>query len=66
MEDGIERSMFDYNEPSMKQCKKVYLCILNEGCEPKRYVIIDNLDLLREFTQNIACEIKICNINDIH
>ena len=42
------------------------MCILNEGCESKRYVIIDNIELVREFTKNIACEIKICNINDMH
>ena len=69
MEDGLERTMFDYDRTerdNQTQCKKkVYMCILNEGCESKRYVIIDNIELVREFTKNIACEIKICNINDI-
>ena len=66
MEDGLEQNMLHYNRTDQTQDKKtVYLCILNEDGETKKYVIIDNIKQVREFTKNITCEIKICKMNDI-
>lgn len=32
----------------------------------KKYVIIDNIEKVREFSKNLNCDIEICKINGAH
>lgn len=75
MEDGLEQNMGNYNVDQQKQRednsgtsaeefeKVVYLCILKDECGVKKYVIIDNIEKVREFSKNLNCDIEICKIN---
>ncbi len=78
MEDGLEQNMGNYNVDQLKQRednsgtsaeefeKVVYLCILKDECGVKKYVIIDNIEKVREFSKNLNCDIEICKINGAH
>ena len=78
MEDGLEQNMGNYNvdqqikreDNSEKLAeefgKVVYLCILKDECGVKKYVIIDSIEKVREFSKNLNCNIEICKINGEH
>ena len=65
MEDGLEQNMGNYNVDQQINPGKsvVYLCILKDECGVKKYVIIDNIEKLHEFSKNLTCNIEICKIN---
>ena len=68
MEDGLEQNMGNYNVDQQMQRednsrKVVYLCILTDEGGIKKYVIIDNIEKVREFSKNLKCDIEICKIN---
>ena len=64
MEDGLEQNMGNYNvDQQINPGKVVYLCILKDECGVKKYVIIDNIEKVREFSKNLKCDIEICKIN---
>jgi hypothetical protein len=74
MEDGLEQNMGNYNidqqihsGKSPEEFEKVvYLCILKDKGGAKKYVIIDKIEKVREFSKNLNCNIEICKINDEH
>ena len=74
MEDGLEQNMGNYNVDqqlnsgkSVEEFEKVvYLCILKDECGVKKYVIIDSIEKVREFSKNLDCNIEICKINGAH
>ena len=67
MEDGLEQNMGNYNvDQQINPGKVVYLCILKDECGVKKYVIIDNIEKVREFSKNLDCNIEICKINGAH
>jgi len=74
MEDGLEQNMGNYNVDQQMQSEKsveefgkvVYLCILKDECGIKKYVIIDNIEKVNEFSKNLNCNIEICKINGEH
>lgn len=71
MEDGLEQNMGNYNvqqqlnpgKSAEEFGKVVYLCILKDEGGIKKYVIIDNIEKVREFSKNLNCNIEICKIN---
>ena len=68
MEDGLEQNMGNYNVGEQIQRednsgKVVYLCIIKDECGVKKYVIIDNIEKVREFSKKLNCDIEICKIN---
>ena len=68
MEDGLEQNMGNYNVDQQMQRednsrKVVYLCILTDEGGIKKYVIIDNIEKVREFSKKLNCDIEICKIN---
>jgi hypothetical protein len=64
MEDGLEQNMGNYNvDQQINSGKVVYLCIIKDESGIKKYVIIDNIEKVREFSKNINCKIEICKIN---
>jgi hypothetical protein len=74
MEDGIEQNMGNYNVDQQINSGKlaeefekvVYLCILTDECGVKKYVIIDNIEKVHEFSKKLNCDIEICKINSAH
>lgn len=74
MEDGLEQNMGNYNVDQQLNSgtsadefeKVVYLCILKDECGVKKYVIIDNIEKVRDFSKNLNCHIEICKINGAH
>ena len=74
MEDGLEQNMCNYNVDqqlnsgkSVEEFEKVvYLCMLKDECGVKKYVIIDSIEKVREFSKNLNCNIEICKINGAH
>ena len=67
MEDGLEQNMGNYNvDQQLNSGKVVYLCMLKDECGVKKYVIIDSIEKVREFSKNLNCNIEICKINGAH
>jgi hypothetical protein len=64
MEDGLEQNMGNYNvDQQINPGKVVYLCILKDEGGIKKYVIIDKIEKVCEFSKNLNCDIEICKIN---
>ena len=63
-EIGLEQNMGNYNVDQQLNSgtsvdafeKVVYLCILKDECGVKKYVIIDNIEKVRDFSKNLNCE----------
>jgi len=71
MEDGLEQNMGNYNVDQQMQRednsgKVVYLCIIKDEGGIKKYVIIDKIEKVHEFSKNLNCDIEICKINGAH
>lgn len=61
MEDGLEQSMLNYTElrPTCL-AQKIYLCILTDSQNVKKYILTENLDKAQELTINPGWTIEIC------
>jgi hypothetical protein len=61
MEDGLERSMLNYTEPRPAYlAQKIYLCILTDTHNVKKYILTEHLDKAQELTKNPGWTIEIC------
>jgi len=50
----------------MQSKKTIYICILDRENGLKKYIVINNINQLREISQKFKCKVEICEINDIH